>query len=176
MSANFNNSRNLFLVRKISGLKIRQFFWQISSLRESKKLECLLKHQLQCDDTQFKEKWESYWIVFWITKYRQSKLVTRIGASSFETANIFDINKGGGEHYNQWDFEFLQVTVMKAHLEVKSYKCNLCDYASVQAGHLKRHSKIHPSLSVTWFATLLRASGPKRKMENDGETFSNFLD
>ena len=78
-----------------------------------------------------------------ITKYRQSKLVTRIGASSFETANIFDINKGGGEHYNQWDFEFLQVTVMKAHSEVKSYKCNLCDFASVQAGHLKRHLKIH---------------------------------
>ena len=34
-------------------------------------------------------------------------------------------------------------THMKTHLGEKSYKCNQCDYASVQSSHLRTHLKTH---------------------------------
>jgi len=34
-------------------------------------------------------------------------------------------------------------THLKTHSGIKSFKCKQCDYASVDAGHLRRHLKIH---------------------------------
>ena len=63
---------------------------------------------------------------------------------------VVNVHREKSHKCNQCDYASIQAGNLKRHLKMhsgeKSNKCNQCDFASSQAGHLRAHLKTHSLL------------------------------